>query len=50
MITNGDQSSIPTNEADWDLLGQDSGKYNYYVKYTAPESSEIPIESITPSS
>jgi hypothetical protein len=30
------------------LLGQDSGKYNYYAKYTAPEESKIPIESIKP--
>jgi hypothetical protein len=36
------------NEENWDLLGQPSGKYDYYVKYTAPENSEIPIETITP--
>ncbi|KAK2381926.1 hypothetical protein QL285_069493 [Trifolium repens] len=36
-------------EENWDLLGQPSGKYDYYVKYTAPESSEIPIEAVTPS-
>ncbi|KAK2383586.1 hypothetical protein QL285_071021 [Trifolium repens] len=37
------------NEENWDLLGQPSGKYDYYVKYMAPESSEIPIEAVTPS-
>ncbi|KAK2393980.1 hypothetical protein QL285_055867 [Trifolium repens] len=57
MTTNIDQSSTPTTSLDkvlkdkenWDLLGQPSGKYDYYVKYTAPESSEIPIEAVTPS-
>ncbi|WJX40448.1 hypothetical protein P8452_27919 [Trifolium repens] len=56
MTTNADQSSTPTASLDkvlkdkenWDLLGQPSGKYDYYVKYTAPESSEIPIEAVTP--
>ncbi|KAK2383328.1 hypothetical protein QL285_070791 [Trifolium repens] len=56
MTTNIDQFSTPTtsldkvvkNEENWDLLGQPSGKYDYYVKYTAPESSEIHIEAVTP--
>jgi len=43
-----EKSSSNTKE-NWDLLGQDSGKYNYYVKYSAPESSKIPIEAIAPS-
>ncbi|KAK2354186.1 hypothetical protein QL285_091736 [Trifolium repens] len=56
MTTNIDQSSTPTASLDkvlrdkknWDLLGQPSGKYDYYVKYTAPESAEIPMEAVTP--
>ena len=36
------------NSENWDLLGQDSGKFNYYVKYSAPKESNIPIESIEP--
>jgi len=47
MVTNSDE--VPKDDENWDLLGQDSGKYNYYVKYTAPEESKIPIESIIPS-
>ncbi|CAJ2630647.1 unnamed protein product [Trifolium pratense] len=43
-----EKSSSNTKE-NWDLLGQDSGKYNYYVKYSAPKSSKIPIEAIAPS-
>lgn len=31
------------------MIGQDSRKYNYYVKYTALEESKIPIETIAPS-
>jgi hypothetical protein len=42
-------NEVPKNNENWDLLGQDSGKYNYYVKYTAPEESKIPIESVEPS-
>ena len=34
--TTGEPAEVQPNE-NWDLLGQDSGKYNYYVKYTAPE-------------
>src|ERR1044072_1234669 len=30
----------------WDTLGQPSGKYNYMVKYTVPESYKIPIEDV----
>jgi hypothetical protein len=41
--------SEPKNNENWDLLGQDSGKFNYYVKYTVPKESETPIESIAPS-
>ena len=55
MTTTEDQTSTPTkssnevpkNKENWDLLGQPSGKYDYYVKYTAPESAEIPIEAVT---
>src|SRR4051812_32372227 len=32
----------------WDTLGQPSGKYDYMVKYTAPESSKIAMEDIQP--
>jgi len=35
MVTNSDE--VPKDDENWDLLGQDSAKYNYYVKYTAPE-------------
>jgi len=35
MVTNSDE--VPKDDENWDLLGQDSGKYNYYVKYIAPE-------------
>jgi hypothetical protein len=53
MTTVADQTSTPTNkvlkdEENWDLLGQPSGKFDYLVKYTAPESAEIPIEEVTP--
>ena len=30
----------------WDTLGQPSGKYDYMVKYSVPESYKIPIEDI----
>ncbi|KAK2406997.1 hypothetical protein QL285_042661 [Trifolium repens] len=54
MTTNENQSSTKSpneikNQENWDLLGQPSGKYDYYVKYTTPESSKIPIEKIVPS-
>src|SRR4051812_45418672 len=32
----------------WDTLGQPSGKFDYMVKYTAPESSKIAMEDIQP--
>ena len=32
----------------WDTLGEPSGKFDYMVKYTAPESSKIRIEDIQP--
>jgi hypothetical protein len=32
----------------WDTLGQPSGKFDFLVKYTAPESSKISIEDIQP--
>ncbi|XP_058740943.1 uncharacterized protein LOC131613274, partial [Vicia villosa] len=32
----------------WDTLGQPSGKFDYMVKYTAPESYKIAIEDIQP--
>jgi hypothetical protein len=47
--TTGEPAEVPKNDENWDLLGQDSGKYNYFVKYTTPEESKIPIESIEPS-
>src|SRR3954463_9641410 len=37
------RSGIP-----WDTLGQPSGKFDYMVKYTAPESSKIAMEDIQP--
>jgi hypothetical protein len=53
MTTNENQSLTTKNEIlkeeNWDLLGQPSGKYDYYVKYTTLESSKIPIETIVPS-
>src|ERR1051325_9991525 len=30
----------------WDTLGQPSGKYDYMVKYTVPDSYKIPIEDV----
>ena len=33
----------------WDLLGQPSGKFDYRVKYSAPPSAHVFIESIVPS-
>src|ERR1044072_6249405 len=30
----------------WDTLGQPSGKFDYMVKYTVPESYKIPIEDV----
>ncbi|XP_050910801.1 uncharacterized protein LOC127125988 isoform X3 [Lathyrus oleraceus] len=36
-------------EENWDRLGQPSGKYDYLVKYNAPESSQIDINAIQPS-
>ena len=30
----------------WDTLGQPSGKFDYMVKYTFPESYKIPIEDV----
>jgi hypothetical protein len=36
-------------EGNWDCLGQPSGKYNYLVKYNAPTSSHIDINTIQPS-
>jgi hypothetical protein len=34
--------------ANWDCLGQPSGKYDYLAKYTAPASSRIDINAIQP--
>jgi hypothetical protein len=36
-------------EENWDCLGQPSGKYDYLVKYNAPASSQIDINTIQPS-
>src|ERR1051325_6018057 len=30
----------------WDTLGQPSGRFDYMVKYTVPESYKIPIEDV----
>ncbi|ATV81254.1 polyprotein [Grapevine badnavirus 1] len=38
--------AVLTEEDRWDTLGQPSGKYDFYVRYSAPESSQIPISSI----
>ena len=32
----------------WDTLGEPSGKFDYLVKYSAPESSKVHIEDIKP--
>ena len=32
----------------WDTLGEPSGKFDYLVKYSAPESSKIQIEDVKP--
>src|ERR1051325_4950160 len=35
-----------TEPSVWDTLGQPSGKYDYMVKYTVPDSYKIPIEDV----
>src|SRR4051812_48869268 len=40
--------SPPSPKEVWDTLGKPSGKYDYMVKYSAPLSSQIAIEDITP--
>ena len=43
-----DFSGYP-NHVTWDTLGQPSGKFEFYVKYSPPASSQVPLHSITPS-
>src|SRR4051812_40357134 len=43
-----DTETPPIPAEIWDTLGQPSGKFDYMVKYTAPESSKISIEDIQP--
>src|SRR3954468_8030524 len=38
----------PVSKEVWDTLGEPSGKYDFLVKYTAPQSSLIAIEDIVP--
>nr|WOJ52284.1 nonfunctional polyprotein due to mutation [Fig badnavirus 2] len=38
--------AVLREKENWDTLGQPSGKYDFYVRYSVPESSKIPIESI----
>src|SRR3954470_14539059 len=38
----------PISKEVWDTLGEPSGKYDFLVKYTAPQSSLIAIEDIVP--
>src|SRR3954463_5463668 len=38
----------PIPEETWDTLGEPSGKFDYMVKYSAPESSKISLEDIVP--
>src|ERR1044072_6906733 len=38
---------LPQKEI-WDTLGEPNGKFDYLVKYSAPESSKIPIEDVKP--
>ena len=40
--------SGPQNTKIWDTLGPPSGKFDFYVKYSAPDSAWIPLHSITP--
>ena len=43
------KEEIPPIPAEvWDTLGKPSGKFDFMVKYTAPESSKISIEDIQP--
>ena len=43
------KKEIPPIPAEvWDTLGQPSSKFDFMVKYTAPESSKISIEDIQP--
>ena len=39
---------VPSQKEIWDTLGEPSGKYDYLVKYSAPESSRVQIEDIKP--
>jgi hypothetical protein len=43
------ETPIVSDKENWVLPGQDSGKFNYYVKYTVPKESKVPTESIVPS-
>src|SRR3954468_19221384 len=38
----------PILEETWDTLGEPSGKFDYMVKYSAPESSRISLKDIVP--
>src|ERR1044072_5677673 len=43
------QNGNPSNSSEvWDSLGEPSGKFDYMVKYSTPESSKIRIEDIQP--
>ena len=47
MFQPDDQQEIPPIPAEvWDTMGQPSGKFDFMVKYTAPESSRISIKDI----
>lgn len=43
--------NLPINDlvGERDLLGQPSGKFDYFVWYTKPESAETPFSEIVPS-
>ena len=49
MFLQNDKEEIPPIPPEiWDTLGEPSGKYDFMVRYTAPESSRIRIEDIQP--
>ena len=40
--------AVPMKERCWDTLGESSGKFDYLVRYDAPESAQIRMEDIQP--
>src|ERR1051325_1807266 len=47
-LRNNENENPPIPSEVWDTMGEPSGKFDYMVKYTTPESSKIRIEDIQP--